>query len=317
MKQQDPWLSVLMPVYNGAQTLAESLSSIAVQSDGVEVILVDQASADGSAELAKQFEGQLDIKVISHPESTGWIENTNLAMQYARAPFSTYLHQDDFWYPGRVALLEHMRTAYPTAELWAHGADYVDLQGRVIGRFSPPLGPEERLVETGEALSRLLVQNTLALPAAMFRTATLKEIDGLDTSLPMTADWDLWLRLIRKGGMAWAPARKAAFRLHLGSQTLKITSNYKIYEEQLGVPIARHIEAIDPAMRARTEAHAQASRRLNLLLASRYHGHMVSVRDFLQQFIALGPLQWIPFLRDTQVFQRVIPRLKLMMKKSI
>jgi len=278
--------------------------------------LVDQASADGSAELAKQFEGQLDIKVISHPDSTGWIENTNLAMHHARAPFSTFLHQDDFWYPGRVALLEHMRTAYPTAELWAHGADYVDPHSRVIGRFSPPLGRQERLVEIAEALRRLMVQNTLALPAVMFRTATLKEIDGLDASLPMTADWDLWLRLIRKGGMAWAPARKAAFRLHAGSQTLKITRNYKIYEEQLGVPIAKHIDAVDPSHRERTEAQAQASRRLNLWLASRYHGHRVSVLEFLKLFISLGPLQWIPFLQNTQVFQRVVPRLRLMMRKS-
>lgn len=316
MTPSKPWLSVLMPVFNGAVTLAESLSSVAVQSDGVEVILIDQASADGSAEIAKQFEAHLDIKVITNPKSTGWIENTNLAMQYSRAPYSTYLHQDDFWYPGRVALLSHMKSAYPDVELWAHGADYVDPQSQVIGRFSPPLGRQERLVERQEALHKMLVQDTLALPAAMFRTETLRKLGGLDASLAMTADWDLWLKLIREGGLAWSPERKVAFRLHAGAQTFAITRDGNTYDKQLGVPIARHIEAVNLSQQKRTEKQAQASRRLNLWLASKYHGHELSIRDFLKHFIALGPLQWAPFLRDTQVVQRVIPRLKLKMRKS-
>lgn len=312
---QPPWLSVLMPVYNGAETLEESLVSVATQSDGIEVIVVDQASVDGSADIAKSFEGRMDIRVISNPDSSGWIENSNLAMSFARAPFSTFLHQDDFWHPGRAALMVYLKTEFPNAELWVHGADFVDPQSRIIGRFSPPFGTQDRFVEGQEALHKLLVQDTIALPAAMFRTATLRAFGGLDASLLMTADWDLWLKLIRKGGVAWSPLRKVAFRLHPGAQTLEITGDYDIYQEQLNIPIARHIDAISLEQRPNTNAQAQASCHLNLWLASLFHGHGVSIRVFAKHFWALGPRHWYPFLRDTQIFPRALPRLRLVIRK--
>ena len=314
MKSDGPWLSVLMPAYNGAETLAESLGSVAKQSDGIEVIVVDQASSDGSAQIAKQFEDRMNIRVIKNPKSSGWIENTNLAMSHSRAPLSTFLHQDDFWRPGRADLLARLKEKFPNTELWAHGADFVDIESRVIGRFSPAFGQNERMVKTQEALHRMLVQDTLALPAVMFRTDTLRKLGGLDSSLQMTADWDLWLKLIREGGLAWSPDRKVAFRLHGAAQTMKITSDFEVYQEQLNIPIARHIDAMDVAQRPSTEAQAQASRQLNLWLASLYHGHGVSMRVFLKHFFAMGPHRWVPFFQNTQILHRVIPRIIMIIR---
>ena len=97
-----PWLSVLMPVYNGAATLNATLASVVDQAEGIEFILVDQGSVDASLEIAEGYRARMDLRVISAPDNRNWVQNTNLALGTARALRATLLHQDDLWRHGRA-----------------------------------------------------------------------------------------------------------------------------------------------------------------------------------------------------------------------
>ncbi|MDG4650161.1 glycosyltransferase [Roseibacterium sp. SDUM158017] len=307
-----PWLSVLMPVYNGASMLRATLSSVADQAEGVEVILVDQGSTDGSARIAAEFADRIDLRLVAAPENENWVQNTNLALRLARAPRATLLHQDDLWRPGRAALLRRMFAAHPDAALWLHGADYVDGEGRVIGRQAPPLGARRRAVAASEVLSLLMVQNTVALPAAAFPVAAARAMGGLDEGLWYTADWDFWLALAGRGETAWDPARGVAFRLHGGSLTVSGSADLADFAAQLDTPPARHAGALAPEARDRVLAMARASNTVNLWLASVFHGSRGPVWPPISAFLSLGPPAWLPFLSRTRLVQRVRPRLRLM-----
>ena len=304
---RDPWLSVLLPIYNGAATLDETLASLTDQADGVEIIAVDQGSTDASADILLGHSSILDLRVIDAPGNTNWVQNTNLALSRANAPHATLLHQDDLWLPGRAALLKGMLAQHPDAPLWLHSAYYINDKGKRVGRFAPPFGRKPRLLSSRYALSRLLVQNTLALPAAMFSTQQARNLDGLDETLWYTADWDFWLKLSATGPVAWDPADGAAFRIHGAAQTLTGSRDLTDFEVQLTEPLARYATALPGSADVRRLAHA--SNTLNVWLAAAYHGERRPLGPLLATLIRLGPRLWWPFLRDTRIMQRIWARM--------
>ncbi|MFV2054386.1 glycosyltransferase family 2 protein [Aliiroseovarius sp. YM-037] len=309
-----PWLSVLMPIYNGAATLPRTLASLSGQVEGCEVIAVVQKSDDGSRSILEAHENSLNLRIIDAPESESWMTNTNIALAEAKAPHVTMLHQDDLWRAGRSAALGEMAATMPDAKMWLHAAEFIDDQDRVVGRFAPPFGSKASLLPSEEALAHLLVQNTVALPAVMFRRDDALAPGGLDEDLWYTADWDLWLRLAALGPVAWNPTALAAFRIHSGSLTMTGSRNVGGFRQQLAIPVDRHITALPPE-KARKVGHlAKISNDLNVCLAGAYHGHRVGLWPLGLQILRLGPIGWYRFFRDTNIVGRVLPRLRLRQK---
>lgn len=310
-------LSVVIPIYNGAATLERTLASLAAQ-DGaadLEVIAVDQASEDGSGAILERFCEHLPLRILSAPESRNWMRNVNIGLGRATAPFVSILHQDDVWSSGRARAMLALAERYPQAELWLHPAWFLDDADRRLGRFSPPFGRRERLIGQGAALETLLVQNTVALPAAMVRRETLLDLGGLSETLWYTADWDLWLRLLRRGPLAWSPERLAGFRIHARSQTVVRSGDLTEFEAQLRTPLAEHIEALDPAAVRRVRPLAEAALELNLWLAARFHGTPRPLLPLLGRIATLGPLRWPAFLSRSQIIARVGPRLRVLWQR--
>lgn len=307
-----PWLSVLVPVFNGAATLEQTLASVVDQAEGIEFILVDQGSDDNSVAIAESFAERMDVRIVSAPENKNWVQNTNVALGLARAPRATLLHQDDLWRPGRAAMLAKMFEQNPDAALWLHGAEFVDAEGRKIGALAPAFGQQARVIDPSEVMDRLIVQNTIPIPSAAFPVEAAKALGGLDEALWYTADWHLWLGLAAKGPTAWSSEKLAAFRLHSGSLTLSGSKDLDDLEAQLAIPLARHAGFVAETVRGRAVKQARTSNLLNVWLASVFHGERRPVGPVLKAVVALGPAGWRPFLRDTRIFARIAPRLRLM-----
>lgn len=309
----DPVLSVIIPIYNGADTLNATLESLIGQGDAsIEVLAVDQCSSDGSRQILEDFSKRFPITIIDAPKSTNWMANTNIGLRAASAPFVTMLHQDDMWLPGRVDALLGLARKYPDAELWLHPAWFMDSKNCLVGAFGPAFGGRERLIEGNDAMRALIVQNSIAIPAAMFRRVTALKLGGLSEDLWYTADWDFWLKLADAGSVAWMPRKLAAFRVHENSQTVKGSRDMKDFEKQLSIPLDRHVSALPQVDVPRVKALAEASNSLNLYLAARFHKQPISIRPFLGNFLRLGPSGWTVFLKDTRIITRVWPRLRIL-----
>ncbi|WP_299987713.1 glycosyltransferase [uncultured Ruegeria sp.] len=308
-----PWLTVIMPIYNGRATLGTALSSLEGQSDGLEIIAVDQGSTDGSRELLEAACARLPIRIIDNPTGRSWTQNTNYGLREAAAKLITMLHQDDIWAPGRSALLKDISTEYPDVDLWIHGADIIDRKGKAVGRMCPPFGGSRRVLSFQEALSDLIVQNTMALPAVMFKRDAAINKGGLDEELWYTADWDLWLSLA-KNGVGWDPTPAAAFRIHAESQTMTGSRDLQSFKRQLQIPIERHLEHLPIRLRKMARKRAEAANALNVCLASLHHRRLQGIGSALRAFVLLGPFEWRDFLKSSQIVNRLVPRLKLALK---
>src|SRR5262245_50753324 len=112
-----PWLSVVMPVYNGESYLPRALESIAAQGDpGLEVLALDDGSSDRSMEILKSWASRLPLRIEQPGRCGNWVAVTNRGMEMARGEFACFLHQDDAWRPGRLEAMRQVIASTPDVD---------------------------------------------------------------------------------------------------------------------------------------------------------------------------------------------------------
>lgn len=99
--KQEPLISVIIPVRNGANYLQEALESISRQGCRTEIIVVDDGSEDDTAQIAARF----GCKVLSHPESKGPVAAKNTGLKAAAGQFVLFLDHDDRMRDGALRAL--------------------------------------------------------------------------------------------------------------------------------------------------------------------------------------------------------------------
>jgi len=306
----EPWLSVIVPTYNGAAYLAHTLDSIAMQTtDGVEVIAVDDGSSDATLSILKSYESRIPLRILARRRIGNWVANTNWGLAQARGRYACFLHQDDLWLPDRLRMLRRWLAREPETTLFLHPSQYIDAAGRGLGVWRCPL-PEGRL-RSELVIEQLLVQNFVAVPAPVFARAAALRVGGLDEALWYTADWDFWLKLAALGPTTYHARPLAAFRIHTESQTAQGISRAGDMRTQIEIVLQRHLprwEAANPG-RGAVGRTARMSLEVNHALAAWAHGDRPKWLTLASDFLALGPAGWHRFFRDSRIVERVAARL--------
>src|SRR5712672_1230348 len=110
-----PWLSVVMPTYNGGAYLAAALESIRGQQSGgeFEVIAVDDGSEDGTVAILEEYSSRLPLRIVRRARGGNWVASTNHGLSIARGEYACLLHQDDLWMDGRLQAVRAALDAVP------------------------------------------------------------------------------------------------------------------------------------------------------------------------------------------------------------
>ncbi len=107
-----PLVSVLIPCYNAASTIGETLTSVLAQTwPHIEIIVVDDGSSDESAAVAATFGGD-KIRILCQA-NRGQTAALNVALRCARGEFVQYIDADDLISPDKIALQMQRLTAEP------------------------------------------------------------------------------------------------------------------------------------------------------------------------------------------------------------
>ena len=158
-------LSVIVPVYNVEEYLAEAVSSLVAQSyPHLEILLVDDSSTDGSLALARRL-AQTDPRIVVVPVQHGGLGATrNRGLERARGDYVTFVDADDIVPPdafaAMVASLEASGSAFVTG-----GVERFDSSRTWIARWVREVHGEDRrgvtLVELPEAMRDILACNRM------------------------------------------------------------------------------------------------------------------------------------------------------------
>lgn len=309
-----PWLSVVMPTYNGEAFLAAALDGICAQqaAGDIEIIAVDDGSQDGTLSILEAYSSRLPLLIVRQPRTGNWVASTNHGLRIGRSEYACLLHQDDLWLDGRLRALKAVLDGAPDVGLIVHPSWFIDARGSRLGGWRCPLPPGR--VDSTTVLQRLIVQNFVAVPAPIFRRELALSAGGLDESLWYTADWDLWLKLSGATLVLHHPEPLAAFRIHADSQTATKSSRDRDLRFQLETVLLRHLAAAAGADR-RLASVAEFSVDLNLALAAGLHRGAAPWSRLGARFLALGPAGWKWYLRDSRIAERVGARLRLLWER--
>jgi hypothetical protein len=308
-----PWLSVVMPTYNGEAYVAAALESILVQGDpNIEVVAIDDGSTDGTRRVLERYRAKLSLRIVGQCHGGNWVASTNRGLAMSRGEFACFLHQDDVWLADRLRRLRRLVREVPDATLYLQPSYFIDAAGRRLGLCRCPLPAARTVLTPPLVVPRLLVQNFIATPAPIFRREAARRVGFLEERLWYTADWDFWLRLARAGTIAYLPVPLSAFRVHALSQTITGSREPDTIRGQLRDALGPNLEAYCAACRAdrTTRSVALFSADLNAGLAGYCHGDRPPLWPFFSRFVGLGLRGWLRFLHDSCIVGRALPRVR-------
>lgn len=304
-----PWLTVIMPLHSGERWIEAALDSLAAEADGgVEVLLLDSSPTSATLDLARRYSSRLAMRIVEDHDLVMWHAKTNFAVRAARTDHVCWLHQDDLWLPGRAAAVRAWIAEAPQAVLHLSPSAIVDGAGRTIGVWRCPFAREGE-IDTTVLLERLLVQNFVAAPAAVYRKDAWLAVRGMDEQLWYTSDWDVWLKLAAHGPVRYHNSVTAAFRVHGSSQTVAGSRDAVDFERQMRIVLDRHVPRLGTHA-ARVRRAGLASISVNRALAAAAAGDLRGLAPAVGRILALGPFGIRRYLRDSRIIERVVPRLR-------
>jgi glycosyltransferase involved in cell wall biosynthesis len=208
-----PTVSVITTVYNGGPWIAETIRSVLAQTAAdFEYVLVDDGSADDSADIIRRF-AAADRRIRPIFRGNGGIAAArNTGLEAARGRYAAMLDHDDLCEPRRLEAQVRRMDRQSACVVLGTRVLMIDAAGRPIG----PMGG----LPCGHAdIERALLggRNPIAHTSVMLRRRAVLDAGGYRVEHSGVDDYDLFLRLAERGRAANLPAILCRYRQHFGS----------------------------------------------------------------------------------------------------
>lgn len=208
-----PRATILVPVYNGASHLGETLASLLAQTyKDFELLIIDDGSTDNSAEIANSFSDPR-IRLIQKGHE-GLCPTLNRGIQEACGEYIARSDHDDISFPHRLDREMAVADTYPQAlGMFAYNT-------KIGGKHS--WANSDKLTVTNSVKVYEPMKDGCLLGSTMLvRTSALREIGGFRERYYPVDDWDLELRLAEKGKVLVVCEPLVAYRFHRDASTYR------------------------------------------------------------------------------------------------
>ena len=209
-----PSITIVTPAFNAAATIERTLASVRAQDypGELEHLVVDGASTDGTVALLDAA----GVRYVSEPDR-GLAHAMNKGIALARGEIVGELNADDVYAPGALTAVGEAFAAHPHAE-WVTGrCDIIDGDGREIRRA---VTAYKNALLRRYSLGLYLTHNFVSAPATFFRRDVLRELGGFDERYRISVDYDLQLKLARRGDPVVLDRTLASFRMVEGTLSM-------------------------------------------------------------------------------------------------
>lgn len=262
MTRVTPAVSIITPCYNCAATLAATVDSVLAQDfPDWELLLVDDASSDGTVDLAEAYQ-QRDgrIRLLRREKNGGAARARNLGIENARGRYIAFIDADDVWLPHKlsrqIALMRERGWPFSFTAF-----QQVNDDGDELERIGVP----ERV-----SYRQLLKTNYIGCSTAVFDREELGRESMPD--IRKRQDFGLWLRLLKRTPFAYGiDEALTRYRVHSGSLSANKSRvagyNWHLYRRVEGLSLPASVYYfMHYAMRGLLRSKApRLARRLRLL----------------------------------------------------
>ena len=208
-----PRVSVVMPVYNGLPFLSASIESILHQSfEDFELIILDDGSTDGSAEVLRQWARKDPrIHLLATNRKSGLSRSSNLLASKAQAPLVARMDADDIAHPDRLRRQWELIEGNSAVVLVGTLSDGIDSDGKLVR-------PRDRW-----RLIRRSPFPPFPHGSVMFRRSVFEDVGGYSEQCIGWEEHELFIRMSRKGRIVVVPDVLYSYRYHVDSATIEFS----------------------------------------------------------------------------------------------
>lgn len=205
-----------MPVRNGGEYIKAAINSLLSQTlTEFNILVLDNCSTDGTSEWLASLKNE-KVFIFPSDKPLSIEENWGRIRDIPKNEYITLIGHDDLLYPAFLESIENLIVQYPGASLYHTHFQFIDAKGKLI-RNSKTM---PSFFTGNELLRGFLTQSVDSMGTGyVMRAADYDAMGGIPVKYPnlLFADFELWLRLAEKGGMAVAPETLFAFRVHKGT----------------------------------------------------------------------------------------------------
>lgn len=223
---KQPLVSIILPTYNGSRYIRQSIDSCLGQTyKNLELIIVDDCSSDGTADIVKSYFDPR-IKYVKHEKNLKLPWALNTGFKNAKGDYLTWTSDDNFYAPEAIATMVLVLEEKQEVGFIYTNYYIVDEAGKIIGRQKVP---SPKIVERYNCVGACF----------LYRRIVYKQVGEYDPDFYFAEDYEYWLRI------------KSQFKLHKLNQFLyyyrhhkdSLTFQHKIaeIEEQTGRASSKYI----------------------------------------------------------------------------
>jgi glycosyltransferase involved in cell wall biosynthesis len=274
-------ISVVIPAFNSAGTIARALDSAVSQSRPPDQILVvDDHSSDDTAEIVATFARQ-GVELIRPPHHRGAGGARNAGVQKASGDLIAFLDSDDEWLPGKLEKQVALIESDARLSFVACGSNLISVDGTDLG----DLYHGQPIVPGDYAWKALLACNFIATPAVLVWRHHLIALGGFDESMKIGEDQDLWIRLALRGSLGYVP--ESLVRVHKRENNLSRWALSDLLTYTLPM-VERHISALHERLTAREIRQIRGERLSRFGRVAYARGELADGISLLSRSMLLG-----------------------------
>jgi glycosyltransferase involved in cell wall biosynthesis len=279
-----PTVSVIIPAYNRADYIRETVESVLSQTySDYEVIVINDGSTDQTEEALRPWIEDGSIRYVWQ-ENQGEAASRNHAMRLAKGKYFAFLDSDDLFLPTKLEKQVAYLDAHPEVGL-------VHSSFIKFSENGPDLGFRDMSPLTGEIYPKILLDwSRLIVPSTvMVRASVMADVGDFDPNIGWGPDQDMWHRITKKYPIGVIPEALSKYRVHPGN----ISANKVPAAGFLALNLQKAFDAdpsLGPVFRRRALAKMYANVAHNILSAGD-PAQKSYVRRFSLQAIGYWPLQ--------------------------
>ncbi len=226
--QQQPLVTVLMPVFNAEKFLHDSIPSILQQTfTAFEFLIIDDGSSDNSIAIIESYADER-IRLVKNDTNLGITATLNKGLQLASCDLVARMDADDISYPYRLQMQYNYLTVHKDVVMLSAWVRHVNEDKVCVSTETP----EPEVIYYNLTFTCFIYH-----PTVMYRREAILTLGGY--TVPYSEDFELWWQIIRHYKIATLPQYVLDYRL--SSQSLHQVLKKKEYDEDQHNQVRRNI----------------------------------------------------------------------------